>query len=336
MKQLKKSLKLVVGLLISAVFMYFAFEKVNFSEMMQAFKKANYWYLIPSVAVMFVSYWLRAFRWRYLLAPVRKVPNQHLFSALLIGYMANSFLPAHLGEFIRAYLIGKREDIPSSCVFASIVIERIIDVMSLILVMGLTIIVFPFPDWVRRSGFIFLAVVVVLFALLVVMKKYRHKSMSFLSIFTRFLPQRLRERVENAFHSLLDGIEPLKKKNHYLKVFLLTALIWACYVASFYVVFFAFGFIDTYSLNWLAALVLLVMTTIGILVPSSPGYVGVYHFLCQLGLGLFSVPESESLSYAFVMHGINFFPIIIVGLILLGVNHISLKKLQDESSAMSA
>ncbi len=333
MKQkLKKSLKLLIGLLISAVFMYLAFRKVDFQQMWDAFKGANYWYIFPSIAAMFISYWLRAFRWHYLMAPVKRIETRSLFSALLIGYMGNSFLPAHLGEFIRAYVIGKKKDISGATVMASIIVERILDVLALLILMGVTILVFPFPDWVRKSGYLFLIAVLVLALLMIGLKKYPEKSGRLVARFTRFLPGGLGEKIDAAFQSLIEGIMPLIKRNHYLKVFILTALIWFCYAAALYIVFFCFDFVAKYHLTWMASLVLLVMTTIGILVPSSPGYIGVYHFLCQVSLGFFAVPKGEALTYAFVLHGINFFPIIVVGLILVFVTNVNIRNFRKEQA----
>lgn len=327
MAKVKKLGKLVFGIVISLVFMYLAFRKVDMSQMMESFRRADYWYIVPAVLIMFVSYWLRSFRWRYLMRPVKTIGTRRLFSSLLIGYMANSFLPAHLGEFVRAYTIGKKEDLPSSTVMASILIERIIDVLSLLAVMGLTVLVFPFPDWVKKSGFLFFAAALVLLACLVLLRIHRDKSLALIGKLTKPLPETIREKLLHVVRSLADGIEPLTKRNHYLKVFVLTALIWACYALSFWFVFHAFSFVVKYSLPWTASLVLLVLTTIGILVPSSPGYIGVYHFLCQAGLGFFGVVPGEALSYAFVMHGINFFPIIAVGGALALMNNLSIKNM---------
>lgn len=317
---MKKWLKWTAGIAVSAGFMYLAFRKADFAMMWTAIKKADYIWLFPAITAMFASYWLRSLRWRYLMAPIKRINTPRLFQALLIGYMANSFLPAHLGELVRAYIIGQKENLPSSTVFASIIVERVADVFSLIAVMGLTILAFPFPGWVRQSGWLFLAIVASLFAILLFLKNSTEKGPRLISVLLKFLPQSLQTKITASLATLLDGIVPLKKKNNYLKVFLLTVAIWFCYAATFYMVFFSFGFNRLYRLGWTAALVLLVMTTIGVLIPSSPGYIGVFHFLCQTGLGFFAVPASESLSYAFIMHGINFIPVVIVGLILTAIS----------------
>jgi len=328
---MKKNIKTIIGVLISAVFMYLAVRKVDFHEMMNSFAKAEYWYILPALAIIFFSHWLRAVRWRYLMEPIAPVKLNRLFSALLIGYMGNAFLPAHLGELIRVYIIGKKENISASTVLGTVIVERIVDVFTLLLLLGVAVIIFPFPAWVRNSGYIFLAAIVFLSVVLVLMKIYRTRGLGIVSKLARPLPAKWRTRLLDILGALLDGIAPLKKKGHYVIVFILTMLIWLCYAVSFQVIFYAFDFVKIYSLPWTAALVLLVITTISVLVPSSPGYVGTYHYLCQLSLALFAVPPETALSFAFILHGLNFFPIIIVGLVLVSLSKMSLKRLQEES-----
>ena len=93
---MKKNLKFGAGILVSLVFMYLAFRKADLGQTVHSLKTANYLYLIPAVAVLFLSHYLRAFRWRYLLDPIRRLDMKSLFSSLIIGYMANAFTPAHL------------------------------------------------------------------------------------------------------------------------------------------------------------------------------------------------------------------------------------------------
>ncbi len=344
----KNHLKLFLGLLIGAAFMYFAFRKVDFSQMGAAFKSANYWYLLISLFFIFLSHWMRAVRWHYLMAPVQKVKIKHLLSALLIGYMANTFTPAHLGEFLRAYVLSKKSQVRTSCVFGTIVTERIIDVFTLLFLMALTFVVFPFPNWVTKSGYVLFAGVLILFVLLIVLKKNRDAFLRFLNTVLKMvfkllpkkifpkadgLSEKIYSKVDGLFHSFLDGLVGLKNWRHYIITTILSLLIWAGYGAAVHVSFYAFDFVSQYDLPWIAALVVLVITTISVIVPSSPGYVGTYHWLCQLSLGLFAVPKSEALTFAFVLHGINIIPVLIVGLIIASVEGISISKKPQASFA---
>ena len=334
MKKMLGSWKIILGLAISAVFMYLAFRKVKFGDMWSAFSEANYWYVFPAIAVVFVSHWLRALRWRYLLAPVKKIDVATLYSSLLIGYMANSFLPAHLGEFLRAYMVGKKRPVSASAVFGTIVTERIIDVFTTFLLMAVAMVLFDnFPAEVRKGGYIVFALIFVLFIVLVVMKRHPVASYKIIDKLTSPLPEGVRSKISRLFRSFMEGIVPLAHRKDYLFVFLLSIVIWACYAFIFQLLFYAFDFVAKYSLPWSASLVLLVITTFSVLIPSSPGYVGTYHYLCVFTLRLFSkpVPESEALSYAFVAHGINFLPLLIVGLILISVAGMSVKSLQQQA-----
>jgi uncharacterized protein (TIRG00374 family) len=244
--------------------------------------------------------------------------------------MFNMILPAHLGEFVRAYVLGRKGSLSKSAVFGTIVTERIIDVFALFIVMVGAILVFPFPAWVRMGGYLTLFFVLVLFTVLVLMKKYPEPSLRVIDRLLRPLSSSMAEKARNMFVSFMEGIVPLKRRSHYWIVGLMSIVLWAMYGYAFQLVLYAFDFVSIYSLPWTAALVLLVITTFGVLVPSSPGYVGTYHWLCQQALALapFSIPASPALTFAFVMHGINFLPILIAGLICLSMEGLSVKNLQ--------
>ncbi len=328
MRKFFANYKLLIGVALSVAFMFLAVRNVDFRQMQNAFAVANFWYIFPTLAIVFFSHYLRAVRWRYLLLPVKRIEMRTLFSSLMIGYMFNIFLPAHLGELVRAYVVSKKRPLPAGAVFGTIIIERIIDVFTLLLLMALTFIVFPFPDWVRKSGYLSFVGIIVLFAILVLMKKHQGRALTIIGKLTASLPARFSARIGHLIRSFLDGIVPLQKKEHYLVVIALSLVIWACYGYAFQLVFYAFDFVSIYSLPWMAALVLLVITTISVLVPSSPGYIGTYHYLCQLSLGLFAVPASPALTFAFVMHGINFVPVLIVGLIFISAEGLNVRGIQ--------
>jgi uncharacterized membrane protein YbhN (UPF0104 family) len=146
----------------------------------------------------------------------------------------------------------------------------------------------------------------------------------------RFIPEATAARIRELLEQFLNGVVPLQRRAHYLAVGLLSLLIWACYALTFQLLFHAFAFVGRYRLPWTAALVAMVVTTISIVVPSSPGYVGSFHFLCQLSLGLFKVPRGPALSYALVLHAISIFPPFFLGLFFLARDRISLRSLREK------
>ncbi|UCE07728.1 MAG: flippase-like domain-containing protein [bacterium] len=315
MKKYGNSFKIIIGLLISIGFLFLAFRQLDFQQMKKAFSLAKYWLLLPSLVIIFASHWLRSVRWQFLLNSVKKIPKGNLFSALLIGYAANTILPAHLGEFLRAYVIGRKQEISVSSALATIVVERIIDVLSIVIIMSVTLIIYPFPDWVKKSGYIMFVFAIGLVVFLILMKVYTEATMKFVRTILKPFPQSIREKVENLSRSFLDGLKPMKSNFDYVIIFLLSILIWFCYWAVIYLNFYTFNLVAEYNLGVTAGFVLLVITTISVVVPSSPGYIGTYHWLCQISLELFHVPRAIGLTYAIVVHAMNFFPLFLVGFV---------------------
>lgn len=302
--------KLWLGLLVGALFLYLAFRDVDFGQMWISLKEAHYWYLIPAILILFFSHFLRAIRWRYLLDPIRRLDTSSLFSSLIIGYGANTITPAHLGEFLRAYVLSRKREISMGSVFATIVMERIIDVFSLVVLMFLAVLIHPFPEWVVKSGYIMFSATLALFFFLILLKRSSLQSDTLFRIILKPIPGRMKPKVKGSIERFLLGILPLKRWDDYIKVSILSVCIWACYGFVFYICFYVFDFVGIFHLPWYAGLILLVITTISVVVPSSPGYVGPYHYLCQVSLAMFSVPESPAISYAVVVHAVNILPVL--------------------------
>lgn len=309
-------LRLILGCLIGAVFLYIAFRNVDFSQMAEAFGRANYWYLLVVMVVIFFSHYLRVLRWRVLLDPIKRVDIGSLFTSLIIGYMANVVTPAHLGEILRAYVLGKKRGVSASSALATIVVERILDIFALLAIMVLAILVYPFPGWVKHAGYIMLAGTLALFLFLILLKTSYSRVRGPLDVLIRPLPAHVREKLWELLERFVAGIVPLRSRADYGIVVVLSILIWACYGLIFHLSLQAFDFYHLYQLPWLTSLILLVITTIGVVVPSSPGYVGTYHYLCQISLALFGVPGGPALSFAAAVHAVSFIPVLIAGLIL--------------------
>jgi len=331
MKSKGVSFRTGIGILASAAFVYLAFRAVDFTQMVHSFRSARYWYLIPVLFILFLSHYLRAIRWRYLLEPVVRLDTGSLFSSLMVGYAANVVMPAHLGEFVRAHVLSRKRPVSMGCAFATIVVERIIDVFALLILLALSMTVHPFPSWVVKSGYVMLGGAVLLFSLLVLCKKYEAKTLEALCSLTKPLPAGIGGRVVIWTGRFLSGILPLKRGSDYLLAAFLSVAIWACYGLTLHLCLHAFDFVNIYKLAWHAALVLLVITTISIVVPSSPGYVGTFHYLCQLALGLFGVPASPALSYATLAHGVLFVPVFFVGLAIANYEGISVRRVDKRA-----
>ena len=125
--------KVWLGLAVSAVLLWVATRGVSLEEVLHQLRQVRPWWLVPVLASIFVRFWLTAIRWQVLLDPVKRIGVHRLFAITMIGFMANNVLPARLGEFVRAYALGRSETLPPSLPFATIVIERIFDGFTLLL-----------------------------------------------------------------------------------------------------------------------------------------------------------------------------------------------------------
>ena len=116
-----------VGIAISAVFLYLTLKGLKFAEMWDALRTARYSWIIPGVAVYFLGVWVRAWRWHYLLRPLKPISTRTMFPIVAIGYMGNNIYPARAGEVLRAVVLKRREDVPVSASLATIIVERVYD-----------------------------------------------------------------------------------------------------------------------------------------------------------------------------------------------------------------
>ena len=133
----KKKILFTAGILISIICSWLFVRKIEWSSLGVAFRDAKYIYILPAIILMFISHYIRAIRWEVLISPVKKVAVLKLFSAIMIGFMANNILPARLGEVIRPVMIARKEKIKVSTSFATAVMERVFDILGIIVIASL-------------------------------------------------------------------------------------------------------------------------------------------------------------------------------------------------------
>ena len=142
-----KTFSFGVGLIVTICCLWWAYLTIAdgrpFGEVMRqiggAFAQANYWTLLPIWLLLFVFYWIKAWRWRMLLAPLGDFRTGRLFPPVMIGFAFNNVLPAHLGEFVRVFVFSKQERQPFTPVLTSVVLERVLDIIAILglLMLGL-------------------------------------------------------------------------------------------------------------------------------------------------------------------------------------------------------
>lgn len=318
MKSLK-SFRLWLGLALSAGSIAFLIRSIDPAEVWEALQSANYLLVIPSIAFVFGTMLFKAIRWQFLFGTVR--PRVwRLFSALLVGYMANAILPARLGELVRAYNIGQNEQVSTSQALSTIVVEKVLDVGTVLLILVILVPLAPLPDWAFRMGLAGAALVVMLLVLVVLLAVLGERLVGFIVRFLARMPGLNRPQIEGHLLSFVRGFSVLRDRRLALPVAFWSVMVWAGAAAINYVMLLAFfprG-------PLLAALFVLAVTNLGMAVPSAPGYIGVFHYLVVLSLTAFGLDRSLSLSYALVVHASTFGSFVISGLIIMWKEHFSL------------
>ena len=137
--------KLLAGIIVSGLLLFFAARNVDIQKLWEVLKNVNYWYFLLVLFLTMLYMWIRAYRWHFLLRPVKRIPYSSLFSATMIGFMANNLFPARLGELVRAMAIGRKAQISRSVSFATIVFERVLDGFSILTFLIILLLFSPVP-----------------------------------------------------------------------------------------------------------------------------------------------------------------------------------------------
>jgi len=139
----KRKVLFIVGILVSIVCSWLFARKIEWATLIVALREANYIYIIPTIIIIFISHYLRAFRWMEFIIPIKRVSVLNLFSASMIGFMANNVLPARAGEVIRPIIVARKEKIKITASFATVVMERVFDILSIIVMASFLFLFLP-------------------------------------------------------------------------------------------------------------------------------------------------------------------------------------------------
>lgn len=256
--------------------------------------------------------------------PIGRLAMGPSYVSVMVGLMVNNLLPFRLGELTRAQVLKRRAGYSFTTSMGLILVERVLDVLALLVIFGILVFFFPFPSWVRSGGtviFWFLTAVIGLLFWLGRNPERMNRIIGF--VFGRF-HGRLSERLQQLSSSFAEGIRFSHTGGAYLKIGVQTVLIWLTYIAAVWCMFPGMRFDQPYGLGVFEAIVLMVFTTFAILIPSAPGYVGTFHEVAKQSLILFRVPRESALALAIVFHGIHYVAITVVGLICFAASHMRL------------
>lgn len=307
MKNLKKSLNFksisrLVGITIGIIAVYLSLKNIQGEEIASSLKSINPYWILPIIVLNFIVIGSKALRWQIMIQPVKKIKFVTMFRVLLIGFMANTVLPARLGEAVRVHILGRDAEISRTSTAGSVVADKIIEGVSFLFLAALLTIFTDVPEWMQLGLKIAFGIIVVLYAVAAIY---------------------LRRKMRNSFLiKLQTGIKALLHMRLATLSLLVSFLSWFLQGLMLYMTQIAFG---VHLPIWGVVLVLLAIN-LAVSLPSAPGYVGTFELASILAYTYLGLDKSTALLIGVTFHILQIVPVTLIGGILMLTSNINLRK----------
>lgn len=316
-ESLKKVIQVAISVVIAVALMVYIFSIVDFNAMLLELQRANYYWIALSILISLLAHIARGLRWNLLLAPLQfKAKPLHAIQAVCAGYLANYALP-RAGEVVRCSLLKKTDDVPINVSLGTVITERIVDVIAMGIIFGLSFLL----EFSRLKEFVFgffgtkfesftetifnnILTLTFLFLLLIgglVLLFISRKKLLQIAII---------KKIYDFIKGLVAGVLSITKmKNSGLFIFY-TFIIWFGYYLMTYVIFFALP--NTANLPFQSGLVVLALAALGMTAPVQGG-IGAYHIMVATGLLIYGIPNEKGLIVATILHTSQFLTVLVFG-----------------------
>ena len=351
MKNRKAVIQMIVGAGIAGACLYFFFRNTDPKQLLAAMKQAHYIWLLPAFLLTLASLMFRVWRWRYLLYEVKRISLRGLWTPMILGFMGNTLLPARAGEAIRVVALSQREQVPFTTTLASLVMDRMFDMLAVVLVIMFVFGVLPldvsaieqysdqFPftvEGIRHSvGVVMGGGLLVGIAMLLFLYHQRERTERVLRRVLFFLPHGFRDRLIGMLETFTDGMHVFRSPRHIIYCLMHTVGVWVTIAATFVMFIYAFdlqGYLD-----WRAPIILLACASLAVMIPT-PGFLGSYQIGMAVGLALANGAIARDTAGVVEAFGIvtwiaTFIPVVLLGLLTLAMEGVSLGAFQRDATA---
>lgn len=301
----------VVGGVVSGLCAWLATRNISLAQVGDSLAAAEYGWLVPAVLLTYATVWLRSVRWRFLFQERGSVSPGQSLAAVNVGLMFNNVLPSRAGEVARVVALRRVTGLSAFEIGTTVVVERVLDVF-VIAALGLAIWpVLPDRAWLDVLGLVCAGVVAACAAFVILLVVLRRQLVALLERMLLALPLVSEARAQSVHEALRAGMRILLRPGPLLEAVAVSFLLWGVAGLAVWSLFPAFDLSADSAAPWLV----LVANTFALAVPSSSGSIGVYEASVQVALVAYGVTKSAALSYALALHAVNFFPVILSGLL---------------------
>ncbi len=327
-------IRAVLILVFTIALLAFFFRDANFAEVWAETRRADPWLLMLAVLITGLTYVIRAWRWQSLLAPIGRTHFGNAFRTTVIGFAASFFLPARAGEVIRPYLLAKKEGLNPAAAFATIILERLLDTATVLLLFALF--VFTVADGVLTAdatelahvkfwGAVAAASAIAGLLVLFVLAGHPERLGRAAGRVERVLPARMARTVAHFVESFAQGLAVMRQPGRLAVALLQSFPLWLSIAAGIWLTSRAFHITFPYAGSFLVMTLLVV----GVAVPT-PGAIGGFHVAYQVAVQtFFGAPADRASGAAIVLHAISFVPVSLLGILFMAREGLTLHGAQE-------
>lgn len=321
--------KRLVGLLVALGLLFATFYKTDFEELWDTLSRVNLWLLVGAFCSGVLMNGAKSLRWRVVMMGVKKIAPMRILALFHLSQMINLSLPVLTGQAGRIIWVARQERLSKTFCLTTVVLEVLFDGITLILLIYLSSFIFSFPEWVREAEiYAAIGVSFLIIILTVIMRSQRALAYYGKTKIRKRFP-RLYEKLAQVASSFSDGLHSLKSVKEILKVGAYSIVIWIFHVGVACTLILAFKL----DVPVWAGVVIIIVNSILLLVPISPGNIGSFQLAVFGALAMFGVPKSEAIAFSLVLHLMDLAPVYLVGIGFMFTNQLTFSRLREEAAA---
>lgn len=302
----------VPGVIIAGIALYLTYRKTDTVQLLSVLREMQWPVLLLVLPPLALSYFIRIIRWRFLLSPISNVSTKDATGPLITGFFVNSLLPGRVGEILRALLLSRKTSVPRASSFATVVLARIFDGLTLA---AMTLIVLAVL-WAKLDSTIRLGLIaagllyVVILLMLIALRRWKDGTARIISAPLNWIGLKTSSvRFEKLLVSFANGLEILRNWRDTVRVSLYSLCIWGILIISVIPVFWAMHL----PFIWYYPLLVLILAGLGMMIPTPAGIGTVHGALVLVLPGLIGITVENTRILALLFHTTQFLPIILIG-----------------------